>query len=668
MKNKKLTITIFSRGILKICHLKHYFDENVNNVLYSLKYINHSKILGWGFKSTAQRARDYAAKHNLPYIALEDGFLRSVGLGVEGTAPLSLVVDEVGIYYDARQPSQLENLILDSHHYPPETLQRANRCIQAIKQYRLSKYNQVSQASSAEKPTPHVLVIDQTQGDASVVGACADANTFTQMLRVAIESHPHETIWVKVHPDVMAGKKKGFLYPLPFEHPNVRILSERCNPWDLLDAQPVVYTVSSLMGFEALMANCEVHCFGLPFYAGWGLTHDQQICERRNQTRTLEQVFAAAYIDYARYVDPIIEQRCEIESIIHYIVLQLKQHAQPKQLVKLDTLSWWKKRWIEDFLSAWNMESSNRADDPAIGWGVSNTTRQMIIEDGFIRSVGLGVHFNRPISLICDDQGIYFDATRPSNLEQRLNTQTVTDWDRYRAQMLIDALVANNITKYNVGQPVSLAIPQGKKSILVPGQVEGDASIRFGSPTIKTNAELLQCVRQANPDAFIIYKPHPDVLAGQRDKGHWQGEYLALADHIECDCNMATLLNQIDEVHTLTSLTGFEALLRGISVTTYGLPFYAGWGLTQDILCCERRIKQHDLLSFIAITLIDYPTYVDPIKRQPCTPEQAIERMAQFKKGAITVKDHQLMLLLLLKRVKRWIKVHILRQNLSIKD
>ena len=43
---------------------------------------------------------------------------------------------------------------------------------------------------------------------------------------------------------------------------------------------------------------------------------------------------------------------------------------------------------------------------------------------------------------------------------------------------------------------------------------------------------------------------------------------------------MDVLLGIVDEVHTLTSLTGFEALLRGIEVHAYGGPFYAGWGLT----------------------------------------------------------------------------------------
>lgn len=648
-----------SKGIKKILFLDLFLSSvygNCNNQS-TFRY-----VIGWGHKPTSQRARDYAAKHNLPYIALEDGFLRSVGLGVEGTQPLSLVVDEKGIYYDARQPSQLEQLIIASEHYPEQKLQRANRLIASIRQYRLSKYNLNSIGTQSQTDSVDVLVIDQTQGDASVVGACANQQTFHDMLKQAISDNPNKTIWVKVHPDVIAGKKKGFLYPLPFEHPNIRIHSERCNPWDLLDSKPLVYTVSSLMGFEALMAECTVHCFGLPFYAGWGLTLDQQICQRRNKPRSLEQVFAAAYIDYARYVDPILEKRCEIEDIIHYITLTLSHTSAQKQPVKIHHLSWWKKRWIGDFLSAWNLDSTTKSDAQAVGWGIPDNPKDWIIEDGFIRSVGLGVHFNRPVSLILDRQGIYFDATKASELETLLNNHVVTDWDRWRAAQLIETLVSNQITKYNVGESKPIFRPDNQRVLLVPGQVEADASIRYGSPQLKTNAELLKAVRKSNPDAYIIFKPHPDVLAGVRDKGQWQGDYLALADHIEYECNMASLLGQVDEVHTLTSLTGFEALLRSIPVTTYGLPFYAGWGLTTDHIDCDRRAVKHDLLSLVAITLIHYPTYVDPISRKQCTPEQAIARLAQFKSGDKSIKDHKLKILLTLKATKRWIKTYVLRR------
>src|SRR3546814_12299775 len=56
----------------------------------------------------------------------------------------------------------------------------------------------------------------------------------------------------------------------------------------------------------------------------------------------------------------------------------------------------------------------------------------------------------------------------------------------------------------------------GKTVILVPGQVEDDASIRFGCTDVRTNIALLKAARAARPDAFIVYKPHPAVGSGHR--------------------------------------------------------------------------------------------------------------------------------------------------------
>ena len=652
-----LNVITLSYGIINIKNKKIFCDYNFVLPLFFVFYNKPLCVIGWGFKPTAKRARDYAAKHNLPYIALEDGFIRSVGLGVEGIQPLSLVVDDIGIYYDARQPSKLEQLIIKNEKLSDELLLRSQRAIKAIKHYRLSKYNQHSSDANLIAQKPQVVVIDQTVGDASVDGAMANAKSFVDMLNAAITAHPNEIVWVKVHPDAICGKKKGFLYPLPFDHPNIRVYAESVNPWDFLDSVQHVYTVSSLMGFEALIAGCQVNCFGMPFYAGWGLTQDQQQVDRRNLSRSLEQVFAAAYIQYARYVDPILEQRCELEQVINIVIDEIARQQKPSTNITFSAISWWKKRWIGDFLAAWKMKQSDVTSSEFIGWGLKDIQdHSYTIEDGFIRSVGLGVHFNRPISLVCDRSGIYFDATRSSDLECLLNSQKMSDWDLYRARQLIEKLNKSQITKYNIGYQSTLQLPQDKTLILVPGQVESDASIRYGSPIIETNAELLAVTRAANPNAFIIYKPHPDVLAGQRDNGDWQGDFQQYADITVTDISMAMLLKQVDEIHTMTSLTGFEALLRGKKVVTYGMPFYAGWGLTIDKCQCDRRRKTQTLASLVAAVLIYYPVYVDPLTRKTCTAEQALIRLIQLKEGNCQVKDTHLEFILALKKSKKTLK------------
>jgi len=250
------------------------------------------------------------------------------------------------------------------------------------------------------------------------------------------------------------------------------------------------------------------------------------------------------------------------------------------------------------------------------------------MEDGFVRSVGLGADLVRPMSLIIDSQGVYYDATGPSDLETLLATHPFPTALLERAQKIRQRLVELGVSKYNVGGRKCLSLPQDRRLILVPGQVESDASIASGSPAIKTNNELLARVRSRHPDAFIIYKPHPDVVSGGRI-GDLPAHSAHLYDLLVTDIGMPELLQQVQEVHSLCSLTGFEALLRGLRVHTYGLPFYAGWGLTEDLLSCERRTRRLDLDQLVAATLILYPTYVEPDSGLICDVETVIELIAQ---------------------------------------
>ena len=79
----------------------------------------------------------------------------------------------------------------------------------------------------------------------------------------------------------------------------------------------------------------------------------------------------------------------------------------------------------------------------------------------------------------------------------------------------------------------------------------------------------------------------------------------------------------------MTSLVGFEALLRSIPVTCYGIPFYAGWGLTHDRHNIPRRTRQITLQQLIAATLILYPRYINWHTNAFTTPETAIDMLSK---------------------------------------
>ncbi|RUR28066.1 capsular polysaccharide biosynthesis protein [Vreelandella nanhaiensis] len=602
-------------------------------------------VLGWGVKSTSIYARHYAKRHKIPYIALEDGFLRSLGLGVMGYQAHSLVVDYTGIYYDASRPSDLENW-LNTATFTEDELNQAERCIQQIVRYRLSKYNHAPDRTTNLPPKASVLVVDQTAGDASIEYGGARADSFDEMLNTALENHPEAEILIKIHPDVIAGKKQGHLLNAQ-THPRCQVVSEDINPWALFDQVDTVYVVTSQLGFEALLAGKRVHCFGLPFYAGWGLTQDRLPCTRRRAQRMLNEVFAAAYLRYTRYVNPYTLTPTTLEDTIALIADQKRQQERLRGEWLACGFSSWKRRFIHHFtgsaarvtyqealpatlpeqkLLVW----SSRIDQAFEQQHAALMPHLWRIEDGFIRSVGLGVDLTQPLSLVIDAQGIYYDPSRPSDLETLLQHTIFSDDLLERAAHLRERLVALKLSKYNVRGQGTIELPANRLTILVPGQVESDASIATGSPEIRTNSALLRAVRKANPEAFIIYKAHPDVITGARIGALEPGAkrlYDLDASHVD----IASLLERVDAVHTMSSLTGFEALLRHRQVVTYGMPFYAGWGLTQDAMHCQRRSRLLTLDALVAGTLILYPSYVDPLSRQLCNAETVVSLLEQAR-------------------------------------
>jgi capsular polysaccharide export protein len=247
------------------------------------------------------------------------------------------------------------------------------------------------------------------------------------------------------------------------------------------------------------------------------------------------------------------------------------------------------------------------------------------IEDGFIRSVGLGANHVGGASLVLDPLGIYFDPRRPSWLERLLGTKTFSTEELARAARLRQLLVETRLTKYNVGE---LAAPklggEGRRRVLVVGQVEADASILRGAAEVRGNLALLQAARAAEPDAWLVYKPHPDIDAGTREGRLDDAAALRVADEIVRNVSTAALFPLVACAHVITSLAGFEALLRGVDTVTWGRPFYAGWGLTEDRAAQPGRGRARSLDELVAATLIDYPRYVHPATGAPCEVEDVI--------------------------------------------
>jgi capsular polysaccharide export protein len=609
-------------------------------------WCGHDAVGVWGRDGVARRGLLAARLAGKPVLTIEDGFLRSVHPGA-GAPVLSLILDDLGIYYDATTPSRLEMLIAVGEG----DIGRAAQGMVSLRQLRLSKYNHAPDMPGP--PRDHILVIDQTAGDASIQWGLAGAETFARMLEAAKAENPGAEIIIKTHPETASGAKSGHFSATDVGD-DIRLVTEAVNPWGLIENARAVYTVSSQLGFEALCAGRPVRCFGAPFYAGWGATGDEiSSLERRVERRSVEQIFAAAMLDYPTYFDPWRGGLTGFEEAVAALTLFRDHDRSVGNGAVCVGARLWKRRRMSQFLSAPGRKAwfndvpvnaslmAVRAGRRVVLWGAKATAKIEAqagsrgapvtrIEDGFLRSVGLGAALTPPVSLAEDDLGVYFDPTRPSRLETLIAGAPNDAAVLLRAARLRERIVELNITKYNLrGQGRLADAPDGRRIILVPGQVEDDASILTGGVDVRTNMALLQSVKAAAPDAWIIYKPHPDVEAGLRVGQVDSADALRYADGIATDTPAYVAMHAADEVWTMTSLLGFEALLRGKKVVTFGAPFYAGWGLTQDYgTSPARRVAKPSLDQLTYAVLIDYPRYWDPVSKLPAPPEVIVERLA----------------------------------------
>lgn len=305
----------------------------------------------------------------------------------------------------------------------------------------------------------------------------------------------------------------------------------------------------------------------------------------------------------------------------------------------------WKRKHIRRCLDQYDIRFLPRGSTiPPNGslllWGMSSPPqfteqdRVLRIEDGFLRSVGLGADLIRPLSWVVDQSGLYYNATRPSDLETLLATADFPLDLCQRAASLREQILALGLTKYTLpGKTWQRPATECHVSLVV-GQVESDASLAFGAPGIRTNLDLLRTVREEHPDWYLVYKPHPDVVARLRATGAGEDEARNWCDEIVTNAPMETLLQQVDDIQVITSLAGFEALLRGKTVTCHGLPFYSGWGLTKDRLCCPRRRRTLSLDALVAAALILYPRYFNQDGR--IEPETAIAELGVWKQHEAT--------------------------------
>ncbi|MBM7652573.1 capsule polysaccharide export protein KpsC/LpsZ [Neobacillus cucumis] len=647
--------------------------ESMLSIINKAEKYKEKVIMVWGYKERSGLLQ-FAKKNNIPLYRIEDGFIRSVQLGASKSIPISLVMDSQALYYDASQPSDLED-ILNTYDFQSDKdlINRAVNCINILKEQNISKYNNVSskniEAVYGHKEKKRILVIGQVEDDESIKRGSSRPITNNELVILAAMENPEAEIIYKPHPDVLFGKRAMQSNPAEVAH-IAKVITEPLGLTDSFQTIDHVYTITSLSGFEALLRGISVTTFGAPFYSGWGLTDDRQKVDRRNQQLTIEEIFAAAYILYPKYMHPITRRMITIEEALSFIGImkkqeENKQHAyhvksellHPESVIKnevggkIGILS----KGIQAipnldsfFLSEleFNPYEETESLTYIAGWGMKQSANKAIalaekynipyvgLEDGFLRSVGLGVDGAPPLSISVDNVGIYYDATRPSRLENILNA---SGWERedllQDAKKSMELIRVNYLSKYNHAPIIDSAkfLDAGKQRVLVVDQTLGDMSITLGLADKERFKEMYEAAVKENPNADIFIKTHPDVISGKKEGNLTPRNVGKNAVFIYDDCNPLSLVEQFDKVYVVTSQLGFEALMLGKEVHCFGMPFYAGWGITSDRLKIDRRKRARNLEEIFAAAYLLYCRYLNPTTNQLGTIFDVINYLTENK-------------------------------------
>lgn len=412
------------------------------------------------------------------------------------------------------------------------------------------------------------------------------------------------------------------------------VAARAADPWWLATRCPMVFAdAGDEIALVAALAGCTLRLFGTGRFAGLGDGRDPA---------ALAGIVSAEVIAGCRYRDPFTGEPTSIEAILALLRDWRALIDGNRDVTRVLGVAAWKRETVEALL--WDGGDGPRYRPGRARSGTTLLWRSRVppamlrrvaaeggpvgeIEDGFLRSTGLGANCVPPLSITVDRSGVHFDPSGPSDLETLIARGGFAPAVLDRAEALVARIVAAGLSKYGRAES-AIARPAGaRRHVLVTGQVEDDRSVQCGAGG-RTNLDLLVAARAAEPDAYLIYKPHPDVEAGHRKGAIDDTVALAHADRIERTAPISALLDMVDGLHVLTSLAGFEALLRGKEVITHGVPFYAGWGLTRDLGAVPaRRGARRSLAELVAAVLILYPRHLDPVTRLPCAVEVLVDRM-----------------------------------------
>ena len=432
------------------------------------------------------------------------------------------------------------------------------------------------------------------------------------------------------------------------------VIDRALDPWVLLDRADRVYSAGGEIGFLALLAGIPVTAFAASYYSGWGATDDVAGVPASCVPPDGRRDFRRGLPGRDALPRPVPQCRHKFEEALAILADWRRLDEANRGIAVCVGMSFWKRRRIAEFVRSSAGEPQFHAirsraplprraalraaarRDRGLGLASAGRARRSGRARGHPADPGRGrVHPLGRAGVGLPAAGLARvrhkrHVLRPAADERPRTPAAGGGFPGAAAGAGRAARGAARHARHHEIQPrrrrQRFDLPADRRRILVPGQVEDDLSIRFGAGAVRTNLELLaRSGRRTRTPTFStsrIPTCSPATASARSPRPKRAG-----SPTFSCPtARRPSLLAVVDELHTMTSLAGFEALLRGRRVVVYGRPFYAGWGLTTDMSSFDRG-RRLSLAQLVAGTLILYPRYLDPLTRLPCGPEIIIDRL-----------------------------------------
>lgn len=446
------------------------------------------RIAAWAEAPGTARLRARAAAAGVPFVLLAQGLLRAPPRGRMPPPSLSALVLEIAGPGSPAGIVSPGRVLADRGWESPALLAQAAAARRALASARIGG-DWWNSGGEGELPAGDgytvVLLAEPAVAD---TGTPPREAALAAMLDCALAENPADRL-VIVAPDPIGEALRPSLVAAATG--GAAIISRPLDPWLLLDRAARVYSAGGEIGLLALIAEVPVAAFGSAFYTGWGATKDAAGMLQRPFRRNTDEIFAGACLLATRYRDPFRNIRASFDDVLAVLADWRRLDEANRRIAVCVGMSFWKRRRIADFVRSSAGDPvfrrttagavaaalrDRKAPARAIaGWasrlpdGLAAAAAQagvplVRVEDGFIRSVGLGSDFLPPASLVLDARGMYFDPRVRSDLEVLLGEAAFGPALVARAQALAAQLVARGVTKYNLAdRGLGIDVPAGRR-------------------------------------------------------------------------------------------------------------------------------------------------------------------------------------------------------------